>query len=126
MQFQLKCALLYSLLLSGLAVADDKADIKQVFEKYHQVVGQQKTELVKDVFSAQYLQDHGGEADVKKTFAEKMKVTPYELEIQPGTQDKNLALVKILPQGKKDADVVFIMKRKPEGWRIEGTMTNDD
>lgn len=114
-------------LLSLSAFANDDAAIQQVFQRYEQVLSQQKTELIPQVFSDKFLSEHGGEKAFRQELG-KIAVPAYDLSIRPGQLDKDVMTVKMLPKGKPTAIVeqVFILKKYGKDWRIEGTLTNEE
>lgn len=117
--------------LSAFAV-DDKL-MKELFEKYDQVMDQKKTDLIDDVFSKKFIRDSGG----KEELVGKIK----ELAVPP-SQNKTsmtwkkgqkgevyLAKVKEISanKSKKDShESEFIVINEDGKLKIDGTMSDGD
>ncbi len=129
MRIQITIAkLLLVCLISGAAFAQTtEKDMRKLFDKYDQVMGQQKVELIDEVFTKKFLDSHGG----KEAFTEKVKTLPY-VKPKKGIS-KAFARLKKSKVGKfftvkdKQGDIVskeFIVKEEDGKLKIDGTLSD--
>lgn len=119
--------LLFSLSAFG---ADDKArkkEMRVLFDKYEEVMNQQKVELVDEVFTKAFLEGHGG----KEEFVAKIKTLPY-VKPKKGIAKLFQKLKKskvgrfFTVKEKRDGIVSkeFIVKEEEGKLKIDGTVSD--
>jgi hypothetical protein len=102
-------------------------DMRKLFDKYDQVMNQQKVELIDEVFTKKFLESHGG----KDAFVEKVKTLPY-IKPKKGVAKAFARLKKskvgkfFTVKDKQDGDVSkeFIVKEEDGKLKIDGTLSD--
>ena len=111
---------------SAFGGAQEK-EMRKLFDKYDQVMNQQKVELVDEVFTKAFLEGHGG----KDEFVAKVKTLPY-VKPKKGIAKLFQKLRKskvgrfFTVKEKRDGDVSkeFIVKEEDGKLKIDGTLSD--
>lgn len=113
--------------LGAYAADSNEKDMRRLFDKYDQVMSQQKVELIDEVFTKKFLEAHGG----KEAYAEKVKTLPY-IKPKKGVV-KFFQKLKRSKVGKfftvkdnQDGEISksFIVKEEDGKLKIDGTVSD--
>lgn len=119
--------LIFCLISSSAIAQTTEKDMRKLFDKYEEVMNQQKVELIDEVFTKKFLESHGG----KEAFAEKVKTLPY-VKPKKGIA-KAFARLKKSKVGKfftvkdkrgDDVSKEFIVKEEDGKLKIDGTLSD--
>ncbi len=121
-----KILLVLMLAQSAFAKSNDK-EMRILFDKYDEVMKQQKTELIEEVFTKKFLEGHGG----KEAYEAKIKTLPY-VKPKKGIAKVFARLKKskvgkfFTVKDKQDGDVSkeYIVKEEDGKLKIDGTLSD--
>ena len=115
------------LLLSFSAFGESQKEMNLLFEKYDEVMNQQKVELIDEVFTQDFLKGHGG----KEEFITKVKTLPFVKKKKgPGIFVQKFKKSKVgkFFSAKAKADgshsKEFILKEEDGKLKIDGTVSD--
>jgi hypothetical protein len=119
------------LFLSKLSIGstDEDKSVRELFQKYDQLMNDQKSELVDEVFTQKFIRDSGG----KEAFIAKVKELPKEKDKNQLTWKKGarseMIFAKLAPINKSKATESsgeFVVVRENGKLKIDGTASDGD
>ena len=109
------------------AFASPEKEVKTLFENYDEVMSRQKIELIDEVFTQEFLKEHGG----KEEFVTKVKTLPYlkkkkglGIMLQKLKASKVGKFFSIKAKSGAAHSSEFILKKENGKLKINGTVSD--
>ena len=131
-------ALALAFCLNAHAAVSEQKEMQALFNKYYQVMEQQKVELIDEVFSKKFIADNGGKEAFTKDVKELPKsseksIKEVDVSFKPGVMDKKMFFATVKQPTSKDkaksAEVhapEFIVVEEDGKLKIQGTLSDGD
>ena len=124
-------ALTLAFCFGAQAAPSQQKEMQSLFNKYYQVMEQQKVELIDEVFSKKFITDNGG----KEAFAKDVKELPKSTEksikesdvsFKKGVMNNKIFFAKVKQAASKDHSPEFIVVEEDGKLKIQGTLSDGD
>jgi hypothetical protein len=123
----------FAAIMSSSALANQDADVKELFQKYEKIMLLHETELIEEVFSPTFIKDHGGVKALASTVKSSPKASQKKLNEMSVSWKKGALTDLILARrienknGKKESGhTEFVVIKKDGKLVIDDTVGDAD